>query len=302
MANMLLVDASPLIYSNYNAMKRFKTKAGVPTGLRFGFMRSMRSYVEKTEADRVAICLDLPGKVKKAEGVSEYKANRGWTPEKEEMYEQVPDLLELLSYTRYALVSAVGYEADDVLAHLARKFSAKNHRVYIVSSDNDLLQLVNEKIRIWMPPKKENKNKPWFKDEGYCVDQFGVFPEHLLFYRALTGDTSDNLKGCVPKKWHKDLAEHFRKLERDASTRDVCAMIMSLPAVYVHNDWMEVFEKNMEVMRLHDPAADELKIEKGKKDPDSLRKAFYTLEMKSLVPHVGKFTGVEEPGLGTTEA
>lgn len=303
MANILLVDASPLIYSNYNAMKRFKTKAGEPTGLRFGFMRSMRSFVEKIQADRVAICLDLHGPVKKAEGVSEYKANRAWTEDKAEMYNQVPNLLELLSYTRYAQASARGYEADDVMAHLARKFSAANHQVFMVTPDNDLLQLVNEKVKIWMPPKKAvNKNKAWFKDEDYCVDQFGVYPEQLLYYRSLVGDTSDNLAGCVVSKYKRDIPIHFRRLERDASTLAIKEMILDLPGRFLVKGWLGRFDRNMKIMRLHDPAVGELKIEKGKKDADALRKAFYALEMKSLVAYVGKFTGVEEPGLGTTEA
>jgi len=266
-------------------------------------MRSMRSFVEKTQADRVAICLDLPGKVKKAEGVDEYKANRGWTPEKKEMYEQVPDLLDLLSYTRYALVSAIGYEADDVMACLARKFSAADHRVFMVTPDNDLLQLVNEKVKIWMPPKRAvNKNKAWFKDEEYCLDQFGVYPEQLLYYRSLVGDSSDNLAGCVVSKHKRHIAGYFCRLERDSSTLAIKEMILDLPGRYLVKGWLERFDRNMGIMRLHDPAAGELKIEKGKKDPDLLRKAFYALEMKSLVAHVGKFTGIKEPGLGTTEA
>jgi len=303
MANILLVDASPLIYANYNAMKRFKTKTGVSTGLRFGFMRSMRSYVEKTQADRVAICLDLPGEVKKAEGYSEYKANRTWTPEKEEMYKQVPELMEMLSYTRYATVSAKGYEADDVIAHLARKFAAGNHKVFIITPDNDLLQVVTDNIQIWMPPKKENKNKAWFKDEVYCLDKFGVYPEQLLYYRALVGDKSDNLGGCVLKRHAEDLGFYFRdRLERDAQASAITSAMMKAPGTWFHPNWLAVFERNMEIMRLHDPQKSELKIEKGMKSPDALRKLFYELEMKSLVSYVGKFTGVEEPGLNAAEA
>jgi len=239
--------------------------------------------------------------VKKAEGVAEYKANRTWTPEKEEMYKQVPELMEMLSYTRYATVSAVGYEADDVIAHLAKKFAAGNHKVFIITPDNDLLQVVTDNISIWMPPK--SKVKAWFKDEEYCLDHFGVYPEQLLYYRALVGDTSDNLRGCVLGKHAKDLGFYFRdRLERDAQTSAISAAMMKAPDNWFRNNWFEVFERNMEIMRLHDPQEDELKIEKGKKSPDALRKLFYELEMKSLVSYVGKFTGVEEPGLNAAEA
>jgi len=303
MANILLVDASPLIYANHNAMKRFKTKGGEPTGLRFGFMRSMRSYVEKTQADRVAICLDLPGEVKKAKGVAEYKANRTWTSEKEEMYKQVPKLMEMLSYTRYATVSAEGYEADDVIAHLAKKFASGNHQVYIVTPDNDLLQVVANNVRIWMPPKKENKNKAWFKDDQYCLDHFGVHTDHLLWYRALIGDKSDNLGGAISTRYAEELADFFcREITHDVPTESMSQMLMDVPDSWFKLNWMSIFERNIGIMRLHDPEPDELKIEKGKKDPDALRKLFNELEMKSLVAHVGKYTGVEEPGLDAAEA
>ena len=303
MANILLVDASPLIYSNFNAMKRFKTKAGEPTGLRFGFMRSMRSYVEKTKADRVAICLDLLGVVKKAVGVPEYKANRVWSKDKEEMYDQIPNLLEMLSYTRYAQVQAEGYEADDVIAHLARKFEVGNHDVFIVSPDNDLLQLVSKRVRIWMPPKKENKNKAWFKDEDYCMSYFGVKPEYLLYFRALTGDSSDNLKGCVKSKYVENLAHIFcEKLKKNYTTRQIREEMMHMPGHYFIDGWLKVFKRNMHVMRLHDPVPGVLRIKKGKKDPTALRELLLKLEMKSLIPYVGKYTGIQEPGLDIKDA
>jgi len=303
MANILLVDASPLIYANYNAMKRFKTKTGEPTGLRFGFMRSMKSYVAKTQADRVAVCLDLPGPVKKAEGSENYKANRTWTPEKEEMYGQVPALMEMLSYTRYATASAKGYEADDVIAHLAKKFGKANHQVYIVTPDNDLLQVVANNVRIWMPPKKENKNKAWFKDDAYCLDHFGVPTDQLLWFRALIGDKSDNLHGAVHVRYTEKLAEFFRdEVEEDASAASMLHLLNYAHSPWLKDLWEKIFEQNIEIMRLHDPEPDELNIVKGKKDPDTLRKLFYELEMKSLVAHVGKYTGVKEPGLDAAEA
>jgi len=303
MANILLVDASPLIYANYNAMKRFKTKLGEPTGLRFGFMRSMRSYVEKTQADRVAICLDLPGEVKKAEGIAEYKANRTWTPEKEEMYAQVPQLMEMLSYTRYATASAKGYEADDVIAHLAKKFAKANHQVYIVTPDNDLLQVVANNVRIWMPPKKENKNKAWFKDDLYCLDHFGVPTDQLLWFRALIGDKSDNLRGAVHVRYTEKLAEFFRdEVEEDTPAKAMLHLLNYAHSPWLRDQWEKIFEQNIEIMRLHDPEPGELNIVKGRKDPDTLRKLFYDLEMKSLVAHVGKYTGIEEPGLDAAES
>ena len=302
MANILLIDAMPLIYQNFMAMKRFSTKSGIPTGLRFGFMRSMRSYTTKLNADRVGICFDLPGQVKKAEGVEEYKANREFTAEKQEMYDQIPHLREMLSLTRYAQIQAEGFEADDVIAHLARRYAAANHTVYIITPDNDLLQLVGPNVKIWMPPK--SKNKAWFKDEQYSLDNFGVYPNQLLHYRSIVGDTSDNLKGLTTQSVTREkIATYIRENVEGGITVEQFVDVY-LPTVLTLispevPDPVEVYQRNYHLMSLHDP--DNLEIKKGKKDNDSLRALLQSLEMKSLVPAVGKFTGVEESGLPAEE-
>lgn len=312
MANILIVDASPLIYSNWNALgKKFSTPEGELTGLRFGFLRSIRSYAEKTRADRVAICYDTPEPVKKAALVDDYKANREFTPDKAEMYAAVPALKRLLSYTRYAQCEAPGYEADDIVGHLARKFAAGGHDVYVVSSDNDLCQLLDDRIKIWMPPKKESKNKPWFKDERFVLTTYGVLPCQLTFWRALWGDDSDNILPAISvaksQAWTKEsvrnqLAAEIRQLFTKMDVLDlpeVMKIVRQRLAGMATVDEVR-FAQNFEVTRLHDP--DNLVITKGEKSVTKLRAELDRLAIRSMIPHISSLTGVDIPGLPVEEA
>ena len=115
METILLVDASPLVYSNFDKIGHLSTSTGEPTGLRYGFMRSVRSYAERTSATKVVICFDTLGTPIKASNVPEYKLNRETTPTKQKMYNQVPALKEMIRLTWYSQAEAPGYEADDLI-------------------------------------------------------------------------------------------------------------------------------------------------------------------------------------------
>lgn len=306
MGTALLIDASPLMYAVANTpVGSFTTSRGEPTGLRFGLLRSIRSYTEQTKADKTVICYDTSDPVVKAVGYEEYKSNRTWTPEKEAMYSQVSGLKDLLSLTKYAQIEAAGYEADDVIGCVARKLAAQGHDVLIVTPDNDMLQLIwDPKIRIWMPaqPKKGHK-KPWYKDEEYIHENYGVSSQELLLWRAIEGDKSDNLDGV---DWNKLERLHMQKLlAKHASGHTITEPLGMDDFDYILGQserlsplWLsplrgqesrKVVERNYKVMSLMDPP--NLVVIKGKADSLALTIELERLEMKSLLRKVDDFTG-----------
>jgi DNA polymerase I len=294
--NILILDASPLIYATFNSVGHFCTKAGEPTGLRFGFIRSLRSYAEKTNADKVIVCYDTPAPVKKAEGVETYKATRTWTAEKQTMYDQIPALKEMLALTRYTQVETPGYEADDIVGHLANRLSDQGHNIYIVTTDNDLCQLVSHerRIKLWMPPK--GKEKAWFKDHDWIKNEFGV-EKGLLNWRALEGDTSDNIPGAWEIKPTKPartrLAQTHDGMTQSQRDNPQEYLRIMKTAAQSADSFAEINEErflaNRNLMTLHSPP--ELTITKGAKKTAELRELFERLEMKSLVDKTGQFTG-----------
>jgi len=302
MSKVLLVDMSPLLYGVWNTpMKEFTTLAGELTGIRFGCLRSLMSYAKKTKADEVVAVFDAPP----AEGDdvsfrkvidADYKSNRVWTEDKELMYSQVGSLKECLRSTKFYQAQAEGFEADDVIATLARTYQAQGISVVIVTPDNDLVQLVSPGIMVWMPPKK---NKPhWIKDAEWIHAEFGVRPECLCIWRSICGDTSDNIKGIGVGRnlkaqlkmalnvWaienpDQDLSyEKFSEMLFAEGTKKTAWNVLGDDLEY----HMDVIRKNYALSYL--ATASPLDMEQGSGDEVDLVEMFTALEMPSLLKRV----------------
>lgn len=292
MVRILVIDASPLIYATYSKVGHLSTPDGTPTGLRYGFIRSVNSYRKKTKADQVVLAFDSSGPVLKAEGREEYKSDREFTSDKAKMYSQVPDLREMLSLTAWTQIDAPGYEADDIIGAIARAKAPKGDEVIIVSADNDMAQLVGHNVKIFEPGKKGARDS-WKTDEvihGY----FGVWPEHLLVYRALVGDKSDNLDGVNLTPANEEaIKDLLNKTPRGLSVEEIIdELYTKLPeevASFLKEDSVDDrFKSNLKIMSLNRPP--KMNITKGRKDPVALEELFESLVFKSLMKSIPEYT------------
>lgn len=293
---VLIIDASPLIYATFASVGHFSTQAGEPTGLRYGFLRSVKSYAEKTKADKVVIAFDLPGQIEKAKDRQEYKANRDWTPEKATMYAQVPALRELLADTWFTQADAEGFEADDVIATIARPLAAQANTVLVVTTDNDLCQLISPRIKIWMPPKK--KDKAWMKDDDWVRENFRVPAKNLLVWRAIVGDESDHLAPATTNRASQVTIEDYLNRNETGSelatdVTDLCPHFLGFLKTVLTSEAMDMFARNLTCMALHD-ARPRLNLTKGRRDQEVLLKTFHRLEMKSMLAHASYYAGEHE--------
>lgn len=296
MEHVLVIDASPLIYRVFSSIGHLATSKGEPTGLRFGFLRSVRSYQNKLKADKVAIVFDSKGPVKKAEGVKEYKANREFTDDKATMYGQVPALREMLSLTKWAQLDAPGYEADDIIATLARTKALRGDRVTIVSPDNDFLQMVGAWINIFKPGSSKEKTKDQLLSRKHVLDRFGVEPFQLLAYRAIVGDVSDNLSGAFSEK--SDIANSFRKKVEGRKTCidrgnfwSYMEAVLGPELTAKMRTREEVINRNLQVMELVNVPG--VQVKKGEKDLDKLEALFFELEFNSMFKYLNEICGVQ---------
>lgn len=290
MARVMIVDASPLIYSVFNTqVGTFCNSKGELTGVRYGVIRAVRSWAQKLKTNNAILAFDLKGKVLKAETLGEtYKTGREWTPEKQKMYDQIPALREMLDLTGYTQVDAEGYEADDLIGHLTRKLRKDGHTIFIYTTDNDMMQLLGDEVTIFVP----GTNWAYIGPQE-VRNKYGVWPEHLLLYRAAVGDTSDTVKGiglngnqkislvkflgALPKKeWTTD--EFYDTLDQCMDKGLVTKLLEERPT----------FERNWLVMSLHSPP--KLNIRKGRKDTAALETLFQELEFKSLMRFIPDFT------------
>lgn len=279
MARFLVVDASPLIYSNYNSVGHLSTSTGEPTGLRFGFIRSVRSYKERMKADKVVVCWDVQGEVLKAKDQDHYKSNRVFTDEKAKMYSQVPALKQMISLTCWTQVHAEGYEADDVIGTVTRKIQSQRHETVIVTTDNDMLQLVGPGVTVFSPGGKGQ-----LKDEEFVMGEFGVPPAILLPYRAAIGDDSDNCKGIVTASRQGMVRDWIRGcLTQEEAVAEIREKIQGMVEEMV-------FDNNLHVMKLWDPG-ESMVIKKGESNAKGLADLFTALEFKSMMKFVEELAG-----------
>ena len=204
---LYLVDTSSFIFRAYHALPPFTSPTGVPTGAVYGFCSMMYRLLDDHQPDYLAAVFDTGKPTFRNEMYSEYKANRPPTPE--DLIPQFPLIERLVDSMNIPRVSQPGYEADDVIATLARLGQEQGMSVTIVSSDKDLMQLAGDRIRLL----DTMKNKVF--DPQEVEQKFGVPPALLGDWLALCGDSSDNVPG-VPKigpKTATKLLTRFHDLE-----------------------------------------------------------------------------------------
>ena len=200
--NMILIDGSNCFYRAFHAIPEFTNSKGMPTNAVYGFTRTLRKLINEYEPDYIAVAFDVKGKTKRHEKYDEYKATRAPMPDS--LVPQVPYVKEMVRAFNVAVVEQEVYEADDVIATLAKNAGAKGVEVRIVSGDKDLFQLVDEKTTIL----------DYTKDREYgpveVREKFGIGPEAIRDMLALCGDSSDNVPGVPgvgPKTAVKLLSE-----------------------------------------------------------------------------------------------
>lgn len=187
-----LIDGSAFIFRAYHALPPLTRKSdGLPVGAVAGFCNMLFRYVEGTrngEATHVAVIFDHSSKTFRNELYPAYKANRPEPPE--DLRPQFPLTREATRAFAIPCIEVRDYEADDIIATLARQAREAGGAVTIVSSDKDLMQLVGDGVGLLDPMK----NRPIGRDE--VIEKFGVPPERVVDVQALAGDATDNVPGA----------------------------------------------------------------------------------------------------------
>ncbi len=176
-------------------MPNLATKDGMPTGGVFGFAAMALEVIKRLKPDYVAVAWDKPKtNIRKRLAIySEYKAGR--KPAPPDFYEQIPVLHELLKTFGWPLYELDDYEADDILGTLAVQASAQNIETLLITSDLDMLQLVNDKVKVYAL-KTGFSNIELYSPESFEA-KYTIGVDQFLDYKALVGDSSDNIPGVA---------------------------------------------------------------------------------------------------------
>jgi DNA polymerase-1 len=194
-----LVDGSSYLYRAFHALPNLTNSRGEPTGALLGVANMLRRLVNEAGSERIAVVFDAKGPTFRHEMYPAYKANR--PPMPDDLRRQVEPILELVRTLGLPLIQVEGVEADDVIGTLATQAEQAGLDCVISTGDKDMAQLVSDRITLI------NTMTETRMDRHGVVEKFGVRPEQIVDFLALTGDKSDNIPGvekCGPKtaaKW-----------------------------------------------------------------------------------------------------
>lgn len=205
--NLYLIDGNSYVYRAFYAIKGLTNSRGFPTNAIFGFTNMLLKIIREKKPDALAVSFDSPEPTERHRIFRDYKAQRPETPS--ELVQQLPHIREIISSFNLKMFEVPGYEADDLIGTVAKKAAREGNDVFIVTADKDMLQLVDEHIKVYDPMKEK------LLDEEYVREKFGVGPERITEFMALTGDAVDNIPGIkgVGEKTARELLTSFGSLE-----------------------------------------------------------------------------------------
>ena len=196
--SLVLIDGSSYLYRAFHALPPLSNSRGEPTGAVYGVLNMINKLVREQAGSHVAVVFDAPGKTFRDELFAAYKANR--PPMPDELRAQVQPLLDAVTAMGLPLLRIEGVEADDVIGTLCRQAREQGLQVVVSTGDKDMAQLVTDGVSL-----VNTMTGKWLDREG-VKEKFDVFPEQIIDYLALVGDTSDNIPG-VPKVGPKTAAK-----------------------------------------------------------------------------------------------
>jgi len=210
---LAIIDGKSVFYRGYYAMPNLSTKDGTPTGGVYGFAVMALEVIKKLDPDYVCVAWDKPKTNirKRLKMYPAYKAGR--KPPPPDFYEQIPLLHELLSAFGWPLYELDDYEADDIMGTLATQAANKEIETFLITSDLDMLQLVDPHIHVYAL-KKGLSNIDLYSPATFEA-KYGIKATQFLDLKALKGDSSDNIPGApgIGEKTALDLLKEHKTLD-----------------------------------------------------------------------------------------
>jgi len=309
------------IFRAYHAMARqrsMSTKSGLPTAAAYVFVNMLRKLRDDFSPHYLAAVFDVAAKTHRAtqaEAITTvrkfdiktqtfteveykgYKANRAAMPE--DLAQQIPYIRRALEAYRIPILELAGFEADDVIGTLARKAAAAKHPVYVVSSDKDMMQLVNDNVHILNPPKDN-----LICDAAKVEEILGVPPERVIDIMALRGDSVDNIPGApgIGDKGSVEIIKRFGTVEEALDRANEVEKKTYRESLQNNRDTI-LFSKSMATIDTNVPV--DLNVEAmraGQPDLDLLRQLFTELEFTSLLKELLPEVQVTEAHYGEAQS
>lgn len=277
--DLILVDGSSYLFRAFHALPPLITSKRQHTGAIKGVINMLRSLVKTYPDSRIAVVFDAKGKTFRNDIYADYKAHR--PPMPDELRSQIEPIHDIIRAMGLPILVIDGVEADDVIATLATRADADNIRTLISTGDKDLAQLVTESVTLL-----NTMNNEKLDPEG-VLEKFGLAPDRIVEYLALTGDKADNIPGVPgvgPKtavKWLNEYGSLAGLLENAAKVKGKIGekLRANIDQLWLSHELATV-KRDVEL----DVEIDQLV--HGEEDTEALHDLFTTLEFRSWIKEV----------------
>lgn len=283
-----MIDAHALCYRSFYAIKDLSTRKGQQTNAIYGFVNTLRKILRDHHPEYMAVCFDSPGKTHRQEKFNAYKIQRPAMPR--DMIDQMPIIKEVVAAYNLALFESPGFEADDIIATIARVAKDKNIEVVIVSDDKDMYQLAGERMSFF----SARRDAIW--EYQALKEHLGFAPHRITDFIALAGDNSDNIPGVkgIGEVTARQLINNFDSLD------DIFRHLDKIKSARVRekleqNKEQAVLSKELAVLETEVPL--DLQLERLKvREPQQnrLRELFQELEFHRFAKELGQAGQAEE--------
>ena len=286
MTDLVLIDGSSYLYRAFHALPSLTNAQGEPTGALHGVLTMILKLVREEQPAHIAVVFDAPGKTFRDDIYADYKATR--PPMPDELRSQVQPILDAVEAMGLPLLQVEGVEADDVIGTLCARAEKRGMQVLVSTGDKDLAQLVTDKVTL------VNTMNDTRMDRDAVKAKFDVWPEQIIDYLALVGDSSDNIPG-VPKVGPKTASKWLNQYD-------------SADGIVEHGDEIkgkvgESLRDNIESLRLSKKLAtirtdvdldmDIDDLDAGEGDVDALRSLYARFELRTLLRQLDALAGTE---------
>jgi DNA polymerase-1 len=292
---LILVDGSGYLYRAFHALPPLTNSRGEPTGAVLGVLNMLNKMLKEEAPERIAVVFDAPGRTFRDDLFDKYKAHRAPMPD--DLRSQVQPLYDTVAAMGLPLLRVPGVEADDVIGTLANKASDAGFKVLISTGDKDMAQLVGPNIELLNTMSNTRLDRMGVKAK------FDVFPEQIVDYLALVGDSSDNIPGITgvgPKTAAKWLNQYQRLDELVAHAADIGGKVgenlrSELPL-------LELSRKLATIDTSLDLEFTPEQLKCGAPDTARLRELYSRMELRTLLKSLGTEPPAGQPGGGQPAA
>jgi DNA polymerase-1 len=207
---LIIIDGNAIIHRAYHAIPPMTTKNGVLVNAVYGFTSMFLKVWRELKPDYVAVTFDMSGGTFRNVKYKDYKATR--MKADQALYDQIPLVHQMVEALGIQIFEKKGFEADDIIGTIAH--SVKNTEVFVVTGDMDTLQLVRDNVKVYT--LRKGMSDIVIYDDAEVEKRYGFSPKQVIEYKALAGDTSDNIKGVpgIGEKTATDLIKKFGTIEK----------------------------------------------------------------------------------------